>query len=332
MACGTKKPKTKPPVKTRTLDSFRKATVRLSKSTEDRLKASYTKRKTAKRSTKKAPKSEGTKVVAKLPSLKKPASTAKADQYVSRAEKWQRIWLSGTDERNRPHGIKAKIDSEGRPRLYATTVKESMPFDKILEVVRSSRKSPMITDIESNVHGTLVDRKIVISVIERRMKEQGGPPRKTDPGISKGSWDKINEAYNRRKRKTKKSDPSESDSDRVRDALEHVVRGPSWRFRDAGFTNANLRFTKSYAPGRFEFTAGKDHVRGAVYFKALGNDRVNALGIVTAKDGDVKTFSKSGDFGIWDLKLAEWFDGWAKAMCDTYEKYSFKAPRKKRTF
>lgn len=55
MVCGTKrKPKTKPPVKTRTLDSFRKATAKLSKGTEDRLKASYTKRKTAKRATKKA--------------------------------------------------------------------------------------------------------------------------------------------------------------------------------------------------------------------------------------------------------------------------------------
>ena len=160
MPCGTKrKPKTKPPVKTRTLDSFRKATAKLSKGTEDRLKASYTKRKTAKRSVKNLTKTE-----------KKPSSMPKKNAVNMRGkEKQIERWLKGSDMWNMPHGIKASLASDGRPTLYRAPVGGSMTTTEVIEVIRSSRKHPWISDIKSDVHGDIVDRDFAIKVLKKKL-------------------------------------------------------------------------------------------------------------------------------------------------------------------
>lgn len=214
MACGTKKPKpkTKAPTKTRTLESFAKHKVSLSKSTEDklrtvynlrkrakvyerrtkkyrqqeeaaksikakkapskkvpgpslskstedRLKASYTKRKTAKRSVKNLAKTE-----------KKPSSAPKKNAVNMRGkEKQIERWLKGSDMWNMPHGIKASLASDGRPTLYRAPIGGSMTTTEVIEVIRSSRKHPWISDIKSDVHGDIVDRDFAVRVLKKKL-------------------------------------------------------------------------------------------------------------------------------------------------------------------
>lgn len=84
--------------------------------------------------------------------------------------KLQEIWLNGSDERNRTHGIKAKIDVDGRVNLYRTTASEGMPLKEVLTIIKSSRKNPILKDTESNVHGSTVSRSDALLILSGRIR------------------------------------------------------------------------------------------------------------------------------------------------------------------
>ena len=86
--------------------------------------------------------------------------------------KLQEIWLNGSDERNRQHGIKAKIDVDGRVNLYRTSVSESMPLSEVLSITASSRKNPVIKDMESTVHGSIVTRHDALLILQGRTRKE----------------------------------------------------------------------------------------------------------------------------------------------------------------
>ena len=67
--------------------------------------------------------------------------------------------------------FKAKLDSEGRVILSRAVNSDAMPAAKILELVASSRKNPVIHDVQSTAHGCFVDRKDAIAFFERQRKE-----------------------------------------------------------------------------------------------------------------------------------------------------------------
>lgn len=83
-------------------------------------------------------------------------------------EKQIERWLKGSDMWNMPHGIEAKLDSDGRPTLYRAPIGGSMTTGEVIEVIRSSRKNPWISDVKSDVHGDIVDRDFAIKVLVKK--------------------------------------------------------------------------------------------------------------------------------------------------------------------
>lgn len=94
--------------------------------------------------------------------MKEAASSLKKDAEV-------RNYLNGWNG-SKPR-FKAKLDSEGRVILSRAMQSDAMPAAKILELVASSRKNPVIHDVQSTAHGCFVDRKDAIAFFERQRKE-----------------------------------------------------------------------------------------------------------------------------------------------------------------
>lgn len=94
--------------------------------------------------------------------MKEAASSLKKDAEV-------RNYLNGWNG-SKPK-FKAKLDSEGRVILSRAVNSDAMPAAKILELVASSRKNPVIHDVQSTAHGCFVDRKDAIAFFERQRKE-----------------------------------------------------------------------------------------------------------------------------------------------------------------
>lgn len=94
--------------------------------------------------------------------MKDAAASLKKDAEV-------RNYLNGWNG-SRPR-FKAKLDSEGRVILSRASQSDAMSAAKILELVTSSRKNPVIHDVQSTAHGCFVDRKDAIALFERQRKE-----------------------------------------------------------------------------------------------------------------------------------------------------------------
>ena len=158
-------------------------------------------------------------------------------------------------------------------------------------------------------------------------KKKTGQPR-----ISKASQDKINEAYNKRKTAKRSANMKEGitkrDLDIADNAVTSTLRSLEWKF-DRIIPKSGLRLSRDLEDGRWEYNAYKDHCRGGVFIKYVGKGRIEAWCVVTAKDGDVKTYQKSGTFSMRSLSFAHWYEDWIDEMCAAVENYSFKPPKRK---
>ena len=154
----------------------------------------------------------------------------------------------------------------------------------------------------------------------------------TEPTLSKTTTTALGNSYNKRKTAKRSANMKEGitkrDLDIADNAITSMLRSLEWKF-DRIIPKSGLRLSRDLKDGRWEYNAYKDHCRGGVFIKYVGKGRIEAWCVVTAKDGDVKTYQKSGTFSMNSLSFAHWYDDWIDEMCAAVEEYSFKPPKRK---
>ena len=102
----------------------------------------------------------------KGPKAKPKAKAAPKPDYVGR-------WLNGWGDNGSTHGIKASLDGYGRPIFERAEGRDAMGAGEILEVLRSSKKDPLILDVHSRAHGYRIKRSEAIAAMERKLEDEG---------------------------------------------------------------------------------------------------------------------------------------------------------------